>query len=77
MGLKENGIAVYTPNDIDKAERNNAMEVLRRAKEYMKTRDVVRVKKANGYLEVERSIYEANKEKYDKLANESFMSVMY
>lgn len=77
MGLKENGIAVYTPNDIDKAERNKAMEVLRRAKEYMKTRDVVRVKKANGYLEVERSIYEANKEKYDKLANESFMSVMY
>lgn len=62
------GIGQYTPTDIDKQERKRASEVLVEAKKLMATKDLVRVDILNGYMEVERHIYEANKEHYEKIA---------
>ena len=62
------GIAApYRQSDEDKAERRKAMEALRKAKESIEKMDLVRVYTRTGYIEVRKDVYEANKEKSDKM----------
>lgn len=69
--MTTSGIAVpFRQSDDDKAERKKAIAALEKAKELMANLDLVEVKTQLGKIYVERHIYEANKEKYDKLSTE-------